>query len=221
MLELVSDGDAELYLDGQRVLHSDQPSAKIVPAVGLHSLELKGRVEDPNGTLRLLWQPPGAELAPIPSGNLYHGSIRPLGLAGRFFKDGDEVGVAVAGASRVTPVLDTFWYEPVLEEPYRAVWEGNLEAHEAGDYRFELEGFGELTLYIDDRLVAARPGGLAPEPEEVVRLQVGRHSIRLEYFSQFPPSEFEVFWTPPDEPRATIPVGSLTPKPESMFRIVE
>ena len=192
-----------------------------MPAVGLHSLEVKGRVEDPTGTLRLLWQPPGGELVPIPRANLYHGSIRPLGLAGRFFKDGVEVGAALADASRITPALDTFWYEPVLEEPYRAVWEGTLEAHKSGGYRFDVEGFGELKLYIDDRLVAAKPEGLSPAPDEVSRLRVGGHTIRLEYFSQFPPSEFEVFWTPPDEPRATIPPERLSPKPETMFRVVE
>ncbi|MCH7624742.1 MAG: glycosyltransferase family 39 protein [Chloroflexi bacterium] len=221
VLELVSDGDTEVFLDGQTVLTSEQPSVKIVPAVGLHSLELKARVEDPDGTLRLLWRPPGGELVPIPKANLYHGSIRPLGLAGRFFKDGEEVGAAVADASRITPVLDTFWYEPVLEEPYRAVWEGELAAHKSGGYRFDVEGFGELKLYIDDRLVAAKPGGLLSAPDDVSRLRVGRHSIRLEYFSQFPPSEFEVFWTPPDEPRATIPLERLSPKPEAMFRVVE
>ena len=221
VLELVSNGDAEVFLDGRLVLNSEQPSVKIVPAVGLHSLELRGRVEDPTGTIRLLWQPPGGELVPIPKGNLYHGSIRPLGLAGRFYEGGDVVGVAVADAYRVTPTLDTFWYDPVLEEPYRAVWEGALEAHKAGDYRFDVEGFGELKLYIDDRLVAAKPGGLVPGPDFVSRLQSGRHSIRLEYFSPFPPSEFEVFWTPPGEPRATIPLERLSPKSEFMFRVVE
>ena len=93
--------------------------------------------------------------------------------------------------------------------------------NETGDYRFDVEGFGELKLYIDDQLVAANPGGLVPAPDEDSRLQVGRHSIRLEYFSQFPPSEFEVFWTPPNEPRATIPLERLSPKPETMFRVVE
>ena len=220
-LELVSGGDTEVFLDGRLVLNGDHPSARIVPAVGLHALELKGRVEDSTGTLRLLWQPPGGELVPIPEDYLYHGSIRPLGLAGRFFKDGDEVGVAVADAFRITPALDTFWYQPVLKEPYRAVWEGTLEAHKAGGYRLVVDGFGELRLYIDDRLVAARPEGPTPEPEDVTRLRVGRHSIRLEYFSQFPPSEFEVFWTPPGEPRTTIPLERLSPKPEAMFRVVD
>ena len=221
LLELVSDGDTDVFLDGRMVLSSDQTSTRIVPAVGLHTLRLEGRVEDPNGMLRLLWQPPGGDLAPIPRANLYHGSIRPLGLAGHFFKDGEEVGTAMADASRITPTLDVFWYDPVLEEPYMAVWEGTLEIQDVGEYKFEVEGFGELKLFIDDRLVAENPRGPEPGPRDVSRLQVGRHPIRLEYFSQFPPSEFQVFWTPPNGPKATVPLELLTPKPENMFRVVE
>ena len=107
----------------------------IEPAVGLHTLEVLSRVESAEGVLRLLWQPPpvpmegeasisdedtqARALEPIPAGNLYHGDVRPLGLAGRFFgaaKDAGQIADTLPDALQVTPgVGEAFWYNSVVD----------------------------------------------------------------------------------------------------------
>ena len=126
--------DVEVTLDGRLILGGDQRKVRIVPAVGLHSLRVTGRVSDRTGYLRLLLQPPGGQLAPVPPERLYHGAVRPVGLAGRFYAG--EVEGEAPDAARVTPAMDAFYYDPVLPEPYLAVWEGTLEVSTAGLHGF-------------------------------------------------------------------------------------
>ena len=124
VFELESDSPAVVVLDGTVILTEDRTQVKVVPAVGLHALEVRARVENTDGALRLLWrqppvqeddQPSGGEdveemaFEPISIGNLYHGDVRPIGLAGRFFKGGDSVGSsgdAIPDAMQVTPGIE-------------------------------------------------------------------------------------------------------------------
>lgn len=215
MLMLEGMEEAEVFLDGRPILSGEERAARIEPAVGLHALEVRGRVTDHNSFLRLLWQIPGSEnLEPIPVNNLYHGPIRPIGLAGRFFASGEES--EAVDARRVTPTLDTFWYDPVISEPYLAVCDGTLQVNSGGQYRFRLDAFGGLKLLLDGELVAETPGGA----EGQITLSPGSHRIRVEYITQNPPSEFDIQWSPPGEPMVPVPVELLTPDPQHMFRIV-
>lgn len=215
-LALDGNTDAQVFLDDRPILSSDLPTAQIRPAVGLHTLRVQGRVEDRSEILRLLWRPPGRDLMPIPAAHLYHGAIRPMGLAGRFYQGDEEVAGVLADALRVTPVTDAFWYDPVLTEPYFAVWQGNLDVRQGGVYDFSLEAFGDLKLYIDGAVVADSRG----ESESQVTLLEGPRRIRLEYFSEFSPSEFEVRWAPPGQSLGPIPIESLTPDKQQMFDII-
>ena len=214
-LTLEGNTTARVYLNGVLVLSNASPSVRISPAVGVHGLEVAGRVEDDVGVLRLLWQPPGGEMSSIPLGNLYHGTVRPVGLAGRFFKN--PAGPA-PDAVRVTATIGSaFWYDPVVEEPYIAVWEGSIDIPGDGEYRFRLkEVFGEMRLLIDGELVARTGGSIEGE----TRLTQGERQIRLEYVSSHPPSRFEVLWAPPGEPEGPLPIERLSPMPERMIRVV-
>ena len=215
-LELDGDTDAQVFLDGRQVLSRDVPTVRINAALGLHTLRLEGRVENRTEILRLLWRPPGGDLTPISSQNLYHGDVRPLGLAGRFFQGNEERAGVSADALRVTPVTDTFWYDPVLTEPYFAVWQGDLDVPQEGGYVFSLQAFGDLKLYIDGALIA----DTREESESAVTLDAGSRRIRLEYFSEVRPSEFEVRWAPPGRPFGPIPIEALTPDPQQMFKVL-
>lgn len=216
LLALEGDTDAQVFLDGVNILSSDRTSISIVPAVGLHTLEVEGSVTSDSQSLRLLWQPPDGSLEPIPVSNLYHGSVRPLGLSGRFYEDGQR-DESASDASRVTPALDTFWYDPVLSEPYEAVWDGTLNTTAVGgDYRFKVGAFGDLSLFIDDDLIAAHPG----LPEGEVTLDSGLHKIRVEYISQSPPSQFEILWAIGNSPFEPLPIERLIPAKQHMFRPV-
>ncbi len=214
-LALESAEAAEVLLNGLPVLSGERADATIRPAVGLHTLEVRGRVEHGGGTLRLVWKPPGSEWATIPTSHLFRGDVRPYGLAGRFYAtEGEE---DVFATSRITPFMDVFWYEPVTPEPYRAVWQGTLDAPDDGDYGFTLSAEGELSLSIDDRLVARTPSDETTPHSEVVPLTGGAHSVRVEYVSQYPPSQFAIYWTPPSGEYEPLPVERLTPAPEPML----
>jgi hypothetical protein len=219
LLALEDDVGAEVALDGRRILWGGQRSIRIDPAVGLHTLEVTGLVGDTGGLLRLLWQPPGGEPEAIPAGHLFHGTVRPVGLSGRFTPTG--AGEEVAIATHVTPAMDAFYYDPVVPEPYVAVWEGTLDVPARDRYRFEVGGAGAVTLAVDGVVQAQSPGPPPADSIGGVFLDAGDHLIRVEYRSDFPPSEFEVLWAPRGQPLAPIPIERLSPAPERMFRIVD
>lgn len=217
-LVLVGSTGMGVALDGKLVLWDDKRSVRIEPAVGLHFLRVQGRVEERNGFLRLLWQPPGRTLEPIPVSNLYRDSVRPVGLAARFFESGEEGDSP--DATRVTPSMNPFYYDTVVPEPYLAVWEGSLEVPSSGVYRFGVAGAGNVKLLLDGKLTAQAPGVLGAKPEASISLDAGRHAIRVEYESQSPPSQFSVLWGPPSLSLEPIPIELLSPALEHMFRIL-
>ena len=71
-------------------------------------------------------------------------------------------------ATRLTPAMDTFWYNPVVPEPYLAVWEGTLDVRADDSYRFKLDGSGTVKLILDGTLRAQHPGTRIIGPEERV-----------------------------------------------------
>ena len=219
VLALQGNTSAQVFLNGILLLSDDDPTARIAPAVGLHAVEVRGRVEDAPGVLRLSWRPPGGSMQPIPLDNLYHGAVRPMGLAGRFFEGERRTDDGVPDAMRVTPTVgNAFWYAPVIREPYFAVWEGTLDVPSDGQYRFKLrEIFGEMRLLIDGALVADTNGLREGETS----LSRGQREIRLEYFSAHPPSQFQVLWQPPGAPESPLPVERLSPMPQRMFRLLD
>ena len=238
VLVLDSDSPATVILDGRKILSHDRPRVTIAPAVGLHSLIVQSRIEDADGVLRVLWQlPPPPEESdeplpvekiadqrpePITSANLYHGDVRPVGLAGRFFAeldDVEEIGDAVPDAMRVTPGIGgAFWYHSVVGGAHLAVWDGNLQAPESGLYRFRFgEAHGELKVIIDgENRIDTRSNR-----EGEVELVEGEHRIRLEYLTSAGSPWFEVLWAPPGAPESRIGPEYLSPAPEYMFRVVE
>ena len=236
-LALESSSPASVMLDGVVILSQDAPRVNIEPAVGLHRLEVQARVTDADGALRMLWrqpprpleagdEPPQADdsvmlLEPITARNLYHGEVRPIGLAGRFFKgmrDAEDIGDAAPDAMRVTPnVGSAFWYDSVVGGEHLAVWDGNLNAPESGTYRFRFgEAHGEMRVVIDGETVIDTRANREAE----VELLAGRHRIRLEYMTGAGSPWFEVLWAPPGQAESRIRPEYLSPAPEYMFRVI-
>ncbi len=214
-LALESAETVEVLLNGLPVISGERVETSIRPAVGLHALEVKGRVTYGSGTLRLLWRPPGSEWSTIPESHLFRGDVRSYGLAGRFYAMEGES--ETYNASRVTPYMQPFWYDPVTLEPSRAVWEGVLDAPADGDYGFTLSAEGELTLSIDGDVVARVPSDEDTPHSAVVPLAGGPHRVRVEYVSQYPPSQFTIRWTPAGGEYEPLPIERLTPAPELML----
>ena len=219
--ELVSDGSAEtvVEIDGRRILDGDRTRRKVVLAEGLHSLSISATIEKEGDFIRVLWKPPDGEVEPIPFSRLFRGTVRPIGLSGRFY-EGMEVG-DVPDAMQTTPTMDLFHYVPVIPEPYVAVWEGSMEVEQTGTHRFRVSGSGQVKLFLDDYQIAQWPPGSGLESEASPFIRSGEHAIRVEYRTESPPSEFQVLWAPPDAALQPIPVELLTPSPEWMLRVVE
>ncbi len=217
---LLLDGpaDTEVELDHIPIHTGASREVTLVPAVGLHSLSIRATIDDPGDFVSLSWQPPGEVPRPVPFSNLYHGSVRPLGLAGRFYEGEQEK--EVPDAVHTTPAADNFYYKPAVPEPYLAVWTGALRVERSGQHNFRLEGEGTVELAIDGSRVALKPAGAGSRTRKVP-LDAGESQIRIEYRSPAPPSEFRVLWAPPDRPLAPIPLDRLTPDWERLFRIVE
>lgn len=218
-LKLDGDVDVTVELDGFRILDQEKREVTLVPAVGLHSISIRGTIDDSNRFIRLLWQAPNGELEPVPVNNLFHGSVRPIGLTGSLFKGRDEKDVP--DAVHITPATDNFYYAPILEEPYIGIWEGTLNVEQAGVIQFRVEGVGTVKLYIDGKLVASKPPSDGAENRGEIGLQAGDVPIRITYLSASPPSQFKVLWAPLGRPFEPIPQELLTPAPLPMFRILE
>ena len=214
-LKLESTETADVLLNGVAVLSGQHDETTIRPALGVHALEVRGRVEGSGGTLRLLWRPPGEDWSPIPASRLFRGDVRPYGLAGRFYALADAT--ETLAAARITPSMDVFWYDPPTPEPYRAAWEGTLDAPQSGEYGFTLEAHGELSLTIDGESVARFPPDDETPHAAFLYLSAGEHRIRVEYVSEGPPSQFAIYWTPPDGEYQPLPIERLKPAPRFML----
>ena len=219
--DLVSDGNAEtvVEIDGRQVLGPGQTNRKVVLAEGLHSLSINATIEAPGEFIKVLWTPPDGEIEPIPFNRLFRGTVRPIGLAGRFYK-GTDAG-DVPDAMQTTPTMDLFHYVPVIPEPYLAVWEGLIDVEQPGTHRLRVSGSGQVKLFLDDYQIAQWPPGSGLDSEASPFIRSGEHPIRIEYSTDSPPSELKVLWAPPDAELRPVPVEMLTPSPAWMLRVVE
>lgn len=219
IFEIDSDYPAEVLLDGQPLVSADNPRTVIEPAVGVHTLQLRGELRG-SAPLELRWQPPfSAELAPIPSENLYRDTVQPTGLAGRYFHQSVEIPERPPDALWLLPSLaHPDWYTPPITEPYLAMWDGTLKAPRDGEYSIRArEVFGALTVEIDGEKV------IQPDMfDGALYLTEGWHEIRLTYLSEQTPSRFQIWWQPPGAAEfEVIPVDALKPGAGYMFRQVE
>ena len=229
---LEGDSPAIVMLDGTVILTDVRTKVKVVPSVGLHSLEVRARIEDTEGSLQLLWRQPSLEedvedvkeraLEPISAANLYHGDVRSIGLAGRFFKSVDSMGSAgdaPPDAMQVTPgVGGAVWYHSVIEGAHSAVWDGTLNVPESGLHRFRFaDVLGEMRMEINGETVIDTHANREAE----VELVEGRHRVKLEYQTSVGSPLFEVLWTPPGQSESRIGPEYLSPDAEYMFRVVD
>ena len=212
---------AVVHLNGLRVLDSDKTTARLILATGLHTLTITADVEGPDHSVRVLWLNDDGDPEPIPFSRLYRGSVRPVGLAGRFF-EGDRTS-GVPNSMQITPSMDLFHYSPVIPHPYTAVWAGTVQADMPGPRRFKVSRThsGEIALYVNNRLVAQDPPNDDAATSGELNLAPGRNALLVEYTSPSGPTQFEVLWALGSGTYRPIPVELLTPAPEHMMQVVE
>lgn len=220
--------DVDVILDGRKLLDKRKTIAHIEPAIGLHSILVTGRLHTSNDRFRVLWHPPNGKVTAIPTEHLYHGTIRPMGLSGRFYTlQGDSTAALnltttkVPDATVLTPSMDAFWYTPVVSTPYIATWEGSLSVKESGTYTFQVTGTGKINLTIDGFINLGHPPTNSTASEKRLTLKAGEHQIRVDYISLSPPSRFEILWAKSNEVLKPIPIKALSPNVDHLFSILE
>ena len=219
--------NAVVELNGQRVLGPGKTTSRLVLAAGLHTLSIAADVEGPEQSIRVLWLNPQLKAGhvkdpdPIPFSRLYRGSVRSVGLAGRFFV-GDRTS-GVPDAMQVTPSMDLFHYAPVVPHPYTAIWEGTVKTDMPGPHRFIVNRAhsGEISLYVNDGLVAHDPPDDNTTTSGELNLAPGQSFLRIEFTSPSGPTQFEVLWALGSGAYEPIPVELLTPASEHMMLVVE
>ena len=212
---------AVVYLNGQQVLDSNRTTSRVVLASGLHELSIAADVEGPDGSVRVLWLNGDGAPQPIPFSRLYRGSVRPVGLAGRFYERESKSGVP--DSMQVTPAMDLFHYAPVIPHPYIAIWEGALQTDKPGPHRFRVKRTHseEIVLYVNNRLIAHDPPNGDTVTSGEINLSPGQNTLRVEYTSPSGPTQFEVLWALGSATYRPIPVELLTPAPQHMMQVVE
>ena len=212
---------AILHLNGARVLDSGNTTARLILATGLHTLSIAAEVQGPEDSVRVLWLNESGDPEPIPFNRLYRGSVRPVGMAGRFFKDGRTSGVP--DSMQITPSMDLFHYAPVIPYPYTAIWDGSLQTDMPGSHRFKVTRThsGEIKLYVNDSFVARDPPNDDTATTGEISLAPGHNALRVEYSAPSGPTQFEVLWAIGSGTFTPIPIEMLTPAPEYMMLVVE
>src|SRR5262245_10246748 len=161
------------------------------------------------------------EPQPIPPARLFDASGKPGGLTASYYAGSRferlvatrvdaRIDVAIPGGApwanrRIHPDL------PPGDVSVR--WEGAVEAEPAGDYTFDTFSNCGIKLWIDDKLVIDhwRQGWLPEHDVARVRLEAGRHRLKIEWTKDQGMETVQLRWkTPPPSPT---PPGAPAPDP--------
>ncbi len=198
-LTLFSPSSAELYLDDVQIPLIDEregvQAVEIELAEGSHELILKTQGKE--GHFELDWQPPGEEQTLAPSSHLLLPPINNNGLLGYYYANGDWL--APPAFIKIDPWIHFFYQEQPLPVPFTAEWVGRINITKEGSYRFGLEAIDEAELFIDNRQITSAYN------EGEIYLSPGFHLLRLRYAALTGYTHVNLYWTPPDSERESIP----------------
>lgn len=103
---------------------------------------------------------------------------------------------------RTDPAIDFRWDNRspgpgVKQERFSVRWTGQVEVASEGDYLFSVTVAGGLRLWVDGALLLDRWYDQPPVTYTIpVRLGVGEHSLRLEYYCSRNPGLVRLYWEP-------------------------
>ncbi len=146
-------------------------------------------------------------IAPIVYQWRSHGLLqREGGLTGRYYR-----GTKWSGKPfmiRKDRVIFFEWDKqgPPLPGSFSVEWNGTIQIEKPGLYTFITESDDGSMLYIDNRLVVDNDGIHAPKWEiGRIRLEPGRHSIRLRYYNAKFGAVMKLFWKPQGKHQEIVP----------------
>tara|TARA_Y100000588_G_scaffold68959_1_gene70438 strand:+ start:3015 stop:6038 length:3024 start_codon:yes stop_codon:yes gene_type:complete len=96
------------------------------------------------------------------------------------------------------------------KEKYGMVFTGNVEAPKTGDYVFEIASDDGGRLMVDGKIVVEHDGLHGAQLKKgSVKLEAGKHDIRVEYFAYGQPNSFRAGWGGAGMAHAQLSVDSL------------
>jgi len=102
------------------------------------------------------------------------------------------------------------------KESFGVVFEGKLEAKKAGDYLFEMASDDGARILIGGKKVVEHDGLHGAELKKgKIRLEPGKHAIRVEYFGYGQPNSFRAGWSGPGFTHVKLSVDSLHKSPNN------
>ena len=201
-----SGASTRVELDG-RVLDS----ATVTLGQGLHGMRLLDLPADlaPDAPL-LEWEGP-AGFGVVPDRYLFRKPPGGNGLQGTYYR-GSEWAQPVF-MQRIDPMLVAAWPEDEpMYGPFSVTWTGELLAPVDGVYQIQINADDGARLWLDGRVLAE---GMAPDTANVIRtsvkLTVGPHPIRIDYFQRGGGKSLEFFWQPPGLPMQPVSARYLRP----------
>ncbi len=203
-------GSANLYLDGYEILNGTGEIAGLwTLAQGNHHFKLQANIPTENSAIALKWEPPGENLAEIPTWNFYTAPVSTRGLLGEYFPNDSWNGTPAL--ARIDPMLDIYFHFTPLPRPYTARWTGSLNVPSAGIYRLALSTVGVARLTVDgETLIKSETPNLPFE--QVLSLTQGLHPITIEFLDNADRSQIHLLWMPPDaENLRPVPAENLIP----------
>lgn len=221
-LELSSEGgEATLFLDEEEVLRVKgepdgsrgvQQVQRTLPG-GFQGLRLTYTSGDTPGRVQVRWgSTQNPELAPIDPALLYTLPGASNGLVGYYYATPDWSG---------TPSLiqrDLFILpNNSLREPYSIKWVGKVAAPTAGPYVFGTRSDDGSLVYVDGQLVVDNSGSHGSEYREgVINLEQGFHDIEVRYNELGGSRDMQLWWQPPNGPKAIVPSAYLFPAEKNL-----
>jgi 4-amino-4-deoxy-L-arabinose transferase-like glycosyltransferase len=193
-----------LRLDGREV-----PAAGAELAQGLHTLELFASFSAATPSLALSWQRGPGPWAPVPGTDL---SPQPVvhGLLASYYPNPDLKDKPAL--KRVDPLLALLGADFPFSAPFSARYEGFLDAPKTGTYTLAVNCNERARVFVDGEQVVEN---LTPDTtqEGSVRLDAGRHALRLEYQkAQGAYPQLVLYWTPPGQVKQKVPFTALSPQ---------
>ena len=214
----------DVYLDGRKILGQEVTTTTIHPAVGLHEIYARALIGGSSNRIGVLWAPPGQDrLAPIDRDRLYHGDVRPAGLAGRFYSNVTATsgrGILLPEYMEITPnVGGYFKYDSPVEGIHLVIWQGFLMVREKGEYSFALGRVdGQVDVALDGEIVLSTSAqGNSRKFSATKVLQEGPAGIRIEYLTNARSPRMGILWAAEGEDMRRLGPDDLIPDAHAMF----
>ena len=204
--ELRGSGALDISLDGQTWL------GRGFLGQGVYRLEVNWSAAAGTSDTRLIWTPPGQDLAEVPAEVLFQSDQPPQGLLASYFTNVEWSGQPAF--QQIVPFLMLGWPDQPVESAtgFSARFSGTLRIAEPGVYLFRVEADDGARLILDGRVLGE---GLTPYRanafESEASLQPGDHPLAVEYVQYGGGNGLRLLWRHGDGPFEPVPPSALIP----------